>query len=55
MTNRFCYGIICIKGNPIAIRSDNGTVLVCMATEYYEQITSVKIKKVDDKEIYCNG
>ena len=37
-------------GNPVAIRSDDGTVLVCMAVEYYEQVTGDKVKIVDDKE-----
>ena len=34
-------------GNPVAIKEDNGTVLVLMAIEYYERMTG---KKVDIME-----
>ena len=36
-------------GNPVAIRSDDGMMLVCMAVEYYEQMTGDKVKIVDDR------
>ena len=42
-------------GNPVAIRSDDGTMLVCMAVEYYEQMTGDKLKIVDNKETERNG
>ncbi len=34
-------------GNPVAIKADDGTVLVLMAIEYYERMTG---KMVDIKE-----
>ena len=34
-------------GNPVAIKADNGTVLVLMAIEYYERMTG---KTFDIKE-----
>ncbi len=33
-----CYG------NPVAIKADDGTVLVLMAIEYYERLTGQKIE-----------
>lgn len=29
--------------NPVAIRSEDGTILICMAIEYYERLTGQKI------------
>lgn len=31
-------------GNPVAIKGDDGTVLVLMAIEYYERLTGQKIE-----------
>lgn len=31
-------------GNPVAIKADDGTVLVLMAIEYYERLTGEKIE-----------
>lgn len=31
-------------GNPVAIKADDGTVLVLMAIEYYERLTGQKIE-----------
>lgn len=31
-------------GNPVAIKADNGAVLLCMAIEYYEQMTGEKVE-----------
>ena len=42
-------------GNPVAIRSDDEPLLVCMAVEYYEQMTGDKVNIVDDKGKECNG
>lgn len=39
-------------GNPVAIQGEDGNILVCMAMEYYEQMTGEKI--VCDKETDSN-
>ena len=39
-------------GNPVAIKADNGTVLVLMAIEYYERMTG---KTFDIKEESITG
>ena len=31
-------------GNPVAIKADDGTILVLMAIEYYERLTKEKIE-----------
>lgn len=31
-------------GNPVAIKADDGTVLLLMAIEYYERMTGQKMK-----------
>ena len=31
-------------GNPVSIHCDNGNIILCMAAEYYEQITGEIIK-----------
>ena len=31
-------------GNPVAIRSEGGSILICMAIEYYERLTGQKIE-----------
>ena len=31
-------------GNPVAIRSEDGFILICMAIEYYEHLTGQKIE-----------
>ena len=31
-------------GNPVAIRSEDGSVLICMAIKYYERLTGQKIE-----------
>ena len=31
-------------GNPVAVRSEDGTILVLMAIEYYERLTGQKIE-----------
>ena len=31
-------------GNPVAIRSEDGSILICMAIEYYERLTGQKIE-----------
>lgn len=35
-------------GNPVAIRTDDGTVLLCIAIEYYERMTDEKIEIQED-------
>lgn len=30
-------------GNPVAIQSEDGSILICMATEYYERLTGQKL------------
>ena len=30
-------------GNPVTIRSDDGSTIICMAVEYYEQLTGQKV------------
>ena len=31
-------------GNPVAIRSEDDSILICMAIEYYERLTGQKIE-----------
>ena len=31
-------------GNQVAIRSEDGSILICMAIEYYERLTGQKIE-----------
>ncbi len=31
-------------GNPVAVKSENGQVLICMAVAYYERMTLQKIE-----------
>ena len=31
-------------GNPVAIKADDGTILICMAVQYYERLTGKKIE-----------
>ena len=31
-------------GNPVAIKADDGTILVLMAIEYYERMTGEKVE-----------
>ncbi len=31
-------------GNPVAIRSEDGSILICMAIEYYERLTGQNIE-----------
>ena len=31
-------------GNPVAIKTDDGIILMCMAIEYYERMTGEKIE-----------
>ncbi len=31
-------------GNPVAIKADDGTILVLMAIEYYERLTGEKVE-----------
>lgn len=31
-------------GNPVATRTDTGTILLCMAIEYFERMTGEKIE-----------
>ena len=35
-------------GNPVAILTDNGSVLICMAIEYYERMTGEKVEVPED-------
>ena len=35
-------------GNPVAIKADDGTVLVLMAIEYYERLTGQKIEIIEE-------
>ena len=46
-------------GNPVAIKTDERKILLCMAIEYYERITGEKIEFPDevlsDKAEKING
>lgn len=35
-------------GNPVAILTDDGSVLMCMAIEYYERMTGKKVEIPED-------
>lgn len=35
-------------GNPVAILTDNGSVLICMAIEYYERMTGEKVETPEE-------
>ena len=33
-------------GNPVAIQAENGSILICMAIEYYERLTGNSIENI---------
>ena len=37
-------------GNPVAVQGEDGSILICMAIEYYERLTGQKIEiKTEEK------
>ena len=46
-------------GNPVAVKTDEGKILLCMAIEYYERMMGEKVEFSDDvlrdKEEKING
>lgn len=46
-------------GNPVAVKTDEGKILLCMAIEYYERMTGEKVEIPEhdmiEKEDKING